>query len=374
MRIGYDAKRFFHNKTGLGNYSRDLIKSLATHYPEHLYLLYNPKSAQNCPDFVTDFHHVVERKPRGIFSGVFSGLWRQKGIVSDVQKDKIKIFHGLSGEVPFGLQATDIATVVSIHDIIFITHPQYYKAVDRKIYEAKLHNAITKSDKIVCVSNFTKQQLIEGFNVPEEKTAVIYQTCHEAFKVNYTNDEIQALKTKYQLPEEYLLNVGTIEQRKNTLPLVEAMTSIDLPLVLVGRKTDYFKQLEQIISDKNLQHKVHVLEDVALADLALIYQGAKLFVYTSLIEGFGIPLIEAGFSGVPILCNASGVFPEAAGPHSCLVEDLSSEHLAMGINELLNNPDELHKMSIAGKEYAKHFDEQKIARQWMQLYESILKN
>ncbi|MDT8347780.1 MAG: glycosyltransferase family 1 protein, partial [Flavobacteriaceae bacterium] len=220
----------------------------------------------------------------------------------------------------------------------------------------------------------TKQQLIERFQVPKEKIAVIYQTCHETFKKNYPKEAIQAVKTKYHLPKEYLLNVGTIEERKNTLPLVEAMTLVEPPLVLVGKKTDYFKHIETVISDKNLEDKVYVIEDVPIEDLALLYQGAKLFVYTSLIEGFGIPLIEAGYSGLPILCNATGVFPEAAGSHSCLVEDLSPEHLALRINELLSNPEQLQTMAKLGQEYSENFNEKGIAQQWMQLYESMLKN
>ena len=133
MKIGYDAKRIFHNITGLGNYCRDMIRILSTYYPDHQYLLYNPKPGK-VHRLEPDGIKVIERHPSSRFWKVFNSFWRQGPVLDQAQEDGISIYHGLSGELPRGIAESGIQSVVTIHDLIFVTHPHLYKAIDRKIY------------------------------------------------------------------------------------------------------------------------------------------------------------------------------------------------------------------------------------------------
>ncbi len=372
MHIGFDAKRLFHNTTGLGNYSRDLVRILATHYPRHKYFLYNPKPPK--VNRLTLSDHMIEKQPDNWLEKKIPALWRSKLITKVLIKDHIDIYHGLSGELPFGIQDIPVKTVVTIHDLIFLHYPKLYKPIDRKIYTAKFKYAAEKSDRIVAISQQTKQDLIRFFKIDSGKIDVIYQGCHEAFKISYDKTLKQKVKTKYRLPDHFLLNVGTIEARKNALSIVKAIKGTGHQLVLVGRQTAYAGQIHQYIKANNLQDQVRFLEGLSLQELAILYQLADIFIYPSLYEGFGIPIIEAMFSKTPVITNKKGVFPEAAGPYAYYLEEPENpDEIRQMIAAVYANPD--HERLLKSYRYAQEkFSDKTIAEQYMNLYQNLLDN
>ena len=155
MNIGYEAKRIFHNKTGLGNYSRDLVRVLALYYPENSYFLYNPKKNKEAL-FKTNSLGIIEKLPSTSFYKKFYNLWRQKGIINDLKIDGIEIFHGLSGEIPLGLRKKNIKSVVTIHDLIFLRYPKLYSFFDRKIHYYKFKKSAQNANLVIAISKQTK--------------------------------------------------------------------------------------------------------------------------------------------------------------------------------------------------------------------------
>jgi hypothetical protein len=135
MNIGFDAKRNFHNTTGLGNYSRTLIKGLAEYYPEHQYYLFNPKPSDKFSK--PRFDNVHEVLPQGFLAKKFSSAWRSKWVAKDLQKFGIQLYHGLSHEIPIGIELTSIPSVVTIHDLIFERYPEQFNKIDVQIYRKK---------------------------------------------------------------------------------------------------------------------------------------------------------------------------------------------------------------------------------------------
>ena len=158
MKIGYEAKRIFHNKTGLGNYSRDLIRILSTYYPDNTYFLYNPKPSEKNL-FNSEKTNIKECLPKSSFYKMFYNLWRQKAIVGDIVADDIQIYHGLSGEIPLGINRTKIKTIVTIHDLIFLRYPELYPFLDRIIYRVKFYSACKNADTIIAISEETKKDM-----------------------------------------------------------------------------------------------------------------------------------------------------------------------------------------------------------------------
>ena len=139
MRIGFDAKRAFLNSTGLGNYSRDSIRLLSHFYANNKYFLYTPKEIKNSRlAFLKNRDNTFIRTPQSLLNKTLKSYWRSKSIVSDLFTNKIDIYHGLSHELPLGIEKTSIKTVVTIHDLIFIRYPHLFKLIDRKIYNKKL--------------------------------------------------------------------------------------------------------------------------------------------------------------------------------------------------------------------------------------------
>lgn len=367
MRIGFDAKRYFNNSTGLGNYSRDLIRVLETYHPQSTYYLYTPNTPTNCKlDNIRTPQNFLEKK--------LSAYWRYKGIVKDLAKDKIDLYHGLSAEIPVGLKAANIPSVVTIHDLIFVRYPELYKTIDRTIYLAKARYAAKRSDKIIAISQQTKADIINFLGVAEEKIEVIYQGCHSTFKVRRTDHQKTNLIRSYGLPQDFILNVGTIEARKNLLQIVKAIKNIDMPLVVVGKKTVYFEEVYKYILANSLQNKVIFLHGLSIDELATLYQCATTFVYPSVFEGFGIPIIEALYSGTPVITTNSGVFPEAGGPSSHYIDLQKENDLEQALSFILESKEKREEMSAKGLEYAQRFNDEKVANQTYQLYKETLIN
>lgn len=370
MKIGYEAKRVFHNKTGLGNYSRDLIRILASFYPENEYYLYNPKKNKEVL-FTVPSNKVLEKLPSTPFYKKFYNWWRQKGIVNDLVKDNIAIFHGLSGEIPNGLKAKNIKSVVTIHDLIFMRYPNLYSFWDRQIHYLKFKKAAKNADLVIAISEQTKKDIVSYLHIPENKIQVIYQGCQSVFKEQFSEEAMDHVKKKYNLPKQFLLNVGTLEERKNAFSIVKAIKDSDIPLVLIGRETEYSKQIRDYCKEHHLEDRVHFLKGLTSEELAMVYQLATIFIYPSIFEGFGIPIIEALFSKTPVITTNSGVFPEAGGPNSKYIEPMDVQALKNSIESLWLDENQRKKMAEKGFLYAQQFNDEVIAKQLMQTYEGL---
>ena len=370
MKIGFDGKRAFHNATGLGNYSRDLLKILAAYFSDNEYYVYNTKPKKI--DRLSGFQNLIEKLPESAFWKKFSSVWRQGPILKQLKKDQIELYHGLSGEIPRGIEKSGIPSVVTIHDLIFVRYPELYSFFDRKIHFNKFKYAAENADKVIAISEQTKNDIIEFLGIEAFKIEVIYQGCHNIFKEEVTEVEKSRVKEKFNLPENFILNVGTIEERKNLLSVVKSIKNLETHLVVIGRKTGYYQTVLKYIEDNNLNNRVHFLEGVALNELATIYQMADIFVYPSIFEGFGIPIIEALYSKTPVITSKGGVFPEAGGPNSCYVDPNNTDEFSKAIENILNDESLRNNMVEKGHTFVQKFNDDVIADNIMQLYRSIL--
>jgi glycosyltransferase involved in cell wall biosynthesis len=370
MNIGFEAKRAFHNKTGLGNYSRDLITLLSKHFPENNFYLYNPKSPKN-KLFNENNQNVFEKNPTSSFYKKFKNLWRQFGVTNDLIDDKIQIYHGLSGEIPFGLHSKNIKSIVTIHDLIFMKIPELYSFWDAKIHYFKFKKAAQNADIIVAISQQTKNDIIEILKINPDKIKVIYQGCHSIFKETFSEIEKKEVLKKHNLPLNFILNVGTIETRKNVLLAVKAIKNIDTVLIIVGKETNYCNIVKKYILENNMQDKVIFLKGLTLKELAILYQSATIFVYPSHYEGFGIPIIEALYSKTPVITTAGGVFPEAGGPNSVYINPNSVSEMETAINTLLKNPDLCQKIAENGTQFVQKFNDSIIANLFNEIYVTL---
>ncbi len=372
MRIGFDAKRAFFNNTGLGNYSRNTLRQLFMYYPNHQYLLYTPSKQRKIKFSIPK--DVIIRSPENIVGKLFKSYWRSVLLTNQLMHDKLTLYHGLSNELPFGITETKIKSVVTIHDLIFKRFPQWYNPIDVKIYDRKFNYAALYSDIVIAVSKQTAADLIEFYGINENKIRVIYQNCNPLFYDLLSKEQILNALSKYGLPSEYILYVGTIEERKNLHRLIEALyiAKLDFPLVAIGRKTKYFEQkVFSLVQKYQLESSVHFIENIDNKELPAIYQAAKLFIYPSLYEGFGIPILEAQASGVPVITSKGGCFSESGGTHSWYVNPTDPEELAHSIITLLNNKEQRIEMIEKGRKFAKNFTGQQSIQLLHKVYEEL---
>lgn len=357
MKIGFDAKRYYHNNTGLGNYSRTLVGGMQTLFPDNEYVLYDEKSIK-----------------------------RTFNLGMQAAADGCDIYHGLSNELPFdfryrpsvehnrGKHLRMPASVVTIHDVCWRTYPEMYHFFDRKIYDWKYGSSCKRADKVIAISESTKKDIIDIYNIPEERIEVICQPVAELFYKPVGVKDLKDLK-------DYVLYVGSINARKNLMGVLEALTLMPEErrpvLVVVGGGHEYKKRCEAYIAEHNLQKYVMMLGSVnGLDTLQRLYAGAKVFLYPSFYEGFGLPVVEAALQHTPVITSTVSSLPEAAGPDACLINPYAAdaaENIAHYLDRLLT--DQAYHDAVADKmeryartNFAPELQPQKI----MKLYESLL--
>jgi glycosyltransferase involved in cell wall biosynthesis len=371
MKIGFDAKRAFFNKSGLGNYSRDTISILSDFFPMNEYILYSPKPSKSVLFHKTS--NISIKGPLKFFDKIAPSYWRTYHLSDQIFADKIQLFHGLSNELPIGIENTGIPSIVTIHDIIFMRFPQLYKSIDRKIYERKSKYAAKRASRVIAVSQQTKDDLIKFFSIPEEKIEVVYQGCHPIFWEKIGENKKAEIVMKYLIPDKFILYVGTIEERKNLLNILKALqnSKINFPLIVIGRQTGYFNTVNDYINKHKIKN-VFFLHNVPNDDLPAFYQQAIMFIYPSLFEGFGIPILEALTSKTPVITTRGGCFSEAGGKSSLYVDPENIDELSHAISSVLENETLRNNMIIDGFIHAQQFKRDKIASNILAVYDKVI--
>ena len=371
MRIGFDAKRAFFNKSGLGNYSRDTISILTENYSEHSYFLYTPPGTPTVNFAISSSATVCE--PMNYVGRKLPFFWRSFILSKQLKSDRIDLYHGLSNEIPFSIKNSGIKSVVTIHDLIFLRFPEWYPFIDRKIYKIKFRRSCRDADRIIAISKQTKNDIIDFFGIDPDKIDVVYQGCNPVFQKKADTKQLSMIRKKYSIPDEYLLYVGTVEKRKNLLSIVKALklSNLNIPLVVVGRHTSYAGQVLNYIRNKNMKN-IRFIKHIDTNELPVFYQNAKIFIYPSIFEGFGIPILEALFSKTPVITSKTGCFPEAGGPGSIYIDPLNAEDIADAILKLLKDTSFREKVVSEGYTYAQNFSNEKIAKNLIEVYKKIV--
>lgn len=369
MNIGFDAKRAFHNKTGLGNYSRSLISGLDVLYPEHNYYLFSERKKNEAfTNWIASLHHTTIVSPP---ANAINAWWRSMHIPKALEAYQCDVYHGLSAELPISTKPKGVKYVVTIHDLIFMRYPQLYSFINRQIYQQKTINACKFADVVIATSEQTKQDLIHYIKVPADKIQVIYQTCDPMFEIKWSTTELQAVAMKYGLPTQFILNVGTLETRKNALLILQALPQLpnEVHAVFVGKQTKYQDTLLAYIEDNGLQQRVHFISDLQFQDLPGIYQLAEVFVYPSRFEGFGIPVLEAMKCGVPVIAATGSCLEEVGGPDGLYIHPDDAAALTHTIQQLLDNPTYKSTVIDGYMQYAQNFNLARFVQETMGCYQ-----
>lgn len=341
MNIGFDAKRYFHNQTGLGNYSRDLVNVLCDKYPDNNYFLFEKK-----PPGIDLPPNTVVVVPAGN-----KILWRAHGMINDMPRYKLDVFHGLSNELPWGKWPSGIKKIVTIHDVIFEHFPQHYALPDRLIYGKKTSHAVKTADIVVATSSATAKDLIHFYGVDEKKIRVVHQSCGPLHWKTYSEKDMTEFRNKRQLQQPFMLYVSSFEKRKNHMTLLKAFRLLkdkNSRLVLAGRPKETYADCEKFVKENGLEQQVLFITDISNEELPLLYRCAQSFIYPSMVEGFGIPLLEATCAGLPVAASGIDVFREIA-PSGTLFFDVQQEENIAGIMKEL--------MTRKAQDYSLHLKE-----------------
>lgn len=383
MNIAFDAKRAFTNGTGLGHYSRTLIRSLATFFPAENYFPCTPLITDRFD--VSAFPNVQLISPTSFTTRNFRKLWRSSLVKADLQKNNIEIYHGLSHEIPNGIDKTNIKSIVTIHDLIFERFPDQYNLIDRKIYRYKFQYACKHANRIIAISRQTKDDLVKLYEVPGHKIAVCYQSCDERFFMTVSDQEKERVKKIYNLPDRFFLYTGSVIERKNLLVICKALESlkkkIQIPLVVIGDGSGYKQEVKNFLREKNMESLVIFLsekEDTAhlpaytmATDFPAIYQQAICMIYPSVFEGFGIPVLEALCSKIPVITSNISSLPEAGGEGALYIAPNDFTALADYMEQMISNTKLRDTLTGKGWAHAQKFTREKCAAAVMNEYKML---
>lgn len=375
ITIGYDAKRAFRNRTGLGNYSRMIISGVLRRHADVWGVLYTPPMSSEYMYYFEGIVSVEVRRPSRLWRWV-PWLWRTVGFGRQLATDRIQLYHGLSHELPVGAPK-NIRQVVTMHDLIVLRYPHYFSLFDRYVHRAKQRRACRVADVVVAISEQTRRDLVDLMHVPEEKIRVIYQSCDPIFWQPVAADAIARARQRYGLPDRYVVCVGTIEERKNQLCAIRAMLQLpaDIGLVIVGRRRGrYARLVDAEIAKLGLSGRVKVIEGASFSDFPALYAGAVASTYLSRFEGFGIPVLESLCCDTPVVASSASSIPEAGGDAALYADPDDVDTVAAHLLRLATD-DRLRATLIErGRMQRMRFAPDIIADQMYDLYREVLGN
>ena len=375
MTIGYDAKRLFHNSSGLGNYARALVDNLQTYHPDITSILYTPSTPKDYQNLHWSNRIAVPELSPG-------PLWRSYVVTHQLKTDNVDLYHGLSNELPFNIRRGKVKSIVTVHDLIFKAFPETYPLLDRTIYDYKTKTACRNADHIVAVSEHTKADIIRHYGTSPEKITVISpiisplisfeKRLEEYNRVDYREDNWHL-----RFPSPFLLALGTVEARKNFDQVVAALAQLPKEqrpmLVLAGKLSTGLEQLRKGAAELGMSDYIKPLGFVESDDLNHLLCRAEALVYPSRYEGFGMPVAEALLAGLPVITSTTSSLPEASGGHALHVDPDDINGMAAAIQDILTDPEATKARVNAGRAYAERaYSPRRLTNQLVELYARVL--
>jgi glycosyltransferase involved in cell wall biosynthesis len=374
MKVAIDVRTILSNRSGVGNYVLHLIQNLKKVDPESIYYYLSLKknlpflgsfaSEQN--PLLTVFSH--ESHPLGDF-------WEHFVLPVRLMKKGIDIFHGPASLIPF--RKDHYRVVVTIHDLVAFLFPETIPLKYGAYMRYLLRHAVKRANRIISVSYHTRQDLIDILKVPSEKITVIHEAPSPIFRP-YDPMEVKTfLKERYGIQKKYIYHLGNIEPRKNLIVLLEAFTRVcrelgpEVQLVVSGQKGWLIRSLSQFLKNYPNRDQVLFTGYVPVEELPFFMNGAELFVFPSLYEGFGLPVLEAMSCGTPVISSNRSSIPEIIGSAGILIDPTDTRELADRIIFLLGSRKERERLSLSGKEQAAGFSWEEAARRTLDVYRSV---
>ncbi|MDE6559312.1 MAG: glycosyltransferase family 4 protein, partial [Muribaculaceae bacterium] len=308
--------------------------------------------------------------------GFKGSVWRPFGISNHLLADKVDVYHGLSNELPLNIAKSGVRSVVTLHDVIYRRLPTCYGAFDRRMYDFKYGSSCRNADRVIAISECTKRDAIELYDIAEDKIDVVYQGCDDIFRLPVSAAAMQEVHARYGLPERYLIQVGTIEWRKNLALSAAALSGLekDVKLVAVGRdRKGYKREVMEVARRHGVDaERIIFLEGVPFADLPALYRGASVARLPSRCEGFGIPVIEAMECEVPFVGGRGSCLEEAGGPAGRYVDTESVDEMIAEVRIALDGGEDVARRVREGKEYVKRFNNTDMAGKILEVYRKTL--
>ncbi len=368
MRIGVDISQIVYEGTGAATYTKELLKQILLQDKTNQYVLFagTLRLQHRLHTFTQSLPVKVEEKFVFLPPTILNILWNELHFMPvETFTGKVDIFHASDATQP----PAKAKKVTTVHDLVAYHFPETLHPKQVNIQKKRLAWIKKEADKIITVSEATKNDLMHLLEIPPEKIAVIYEGVNSNFTstVRDNAEVLQRVRNKYKLPEKFLLYVGTMQPRKNLPRLLEAYTKRkqEIPLVIAG-KFGWGTTLQAVPN-------VHMVGYIKDDDLPSIYAMAYAFLYPALYEGFGLPILEAMACGTPVVASKTSSMPEVGGTAAFYIDPNDTVSIFEGIEQVLGlSPDDYKNMQQKSVEQAQKFSWQRAAEQTLEIYNSLI--
>jgi len=375
MRIGFDLRPFLKEETGVGVYYKNLLFSLARIDRSNEYFLFSSSLKDRFPASKVPSFEKKNFRDFAFPVKLINYFWyRLRWPSLDFFfRTKLDLTHS---PTPLILPSQG-KKIVTVYDLFFLDFPLLADKETRRNFLHRTEDSLLQANGIVTISRFTKESLMEKFAVDKSKVRVIYLGIDHGYWDDVSPELLAKTESDYSLPSSFLLFVGALEKRKNLLNLIEALKIIHknqqkIPLILAGRKGDEFQRLKNAIRRQSLEPWVKMLGYVPDADLKNLYRLASLLVFPSFCEGFGLPVLEAMVSGLPVVASQSSAIEEVAKDAALYCDPQAPEEMADKILLALKDESLCHKLVERGKKRALDFSWEKTAAETLSFYEKVV--
>ncbi len=352
MKIGIDTQTTLGQKTGFGFYVQNLTRELKKIDKKNQYFYFHPKKEED-------------------LSSVERFKWDQFELVKKANDKNVDILHQPCFSAPIFFSGVKIVT---IHDLIALNIPQKIPFFSRQFFGKWMPYSYKFADKIIAISEYTKKDIIKLLKIPADKIVVIPEAASKEFNTKISSEEIERARKKYKIGKNYFLHTGTLNPRKNLEFLVKVFSEVnkkysDYQLVIAGKKGWYYEGLFSLVQKLKIQDKVIFTGYIDDVDAPALYRGAKIFLFPSLYEGFGLPPLEAMNCGTPVVSSNASSLPEVLGPKGILLDPNDQQSWIKNICALISNQDYWQEISNYSLMQAKKFSWEKCAEKTLEVYE-----
>lgn len=371
MRIGIDARMFSSEFTGIGRYVYELVENLANIDKKNSYVIF-----MNKEEF-EKFEPRSKRIEKVLVNAKHYSLAEQIGFWRTLKKANLDLMHFTHFNAPILYKKP---SVVTIHDLTLSFYPGkkmnswYHKLA----YNLVLKNAVKNAKKIIAVSENTKADLVEMLKTGPGKVTVIYEGVNENFTPKENRGENEEILKKYGITKDFLLYTGVWRGHKNLVNLIKAFSFLkqeeagfEAQLVITGNEDPYYPEVKRTVVELGLEHDVIFPGMVPEDELVSLYQSAKLYVFPSLYEGFGLPPLEAMRCGTPVVASKTACIPEICGDNALFFDPYDITDMANVIRRVWIDESLQKELREYGLRHSLKFSWEKMAEKTLELYESI---
>ncbi len=370
MRIGIDATALPPQLYGAGNYTVNLILALLKVDVANEYVVFTKPSHAS----LFEGHARPQIVQARLASRMLRVIWEQSALPLLARRHHLSILHSPHYTLPL---LTNCKTIVTFHDMTFFLYPQLHQGYKRVFFKTSIRLSARRANAIIADSESTRRDILRILKPNAQHVFAIPLGISEKFRRIVNVLEIERIRSKFNLPERVVLYVGTLEPRKNLPVLMRTFKELvdrglNYSLVIVGKKGWQYAEIFQTLEHSGIQERVIFLDYVPETDLPFLYNAADLFVYPSLYEGFGLPVLEAMACGVPVITSNVSAMPEMAGDAGLLVDPRNTDEWADAMQLVLTDRALHDKLAYKGLERSKLFSWERTARETLAVYEHVV--